>query len=384
MMCRDFQSPVNAARVATKLTSHLNVRHRIAYFVSPHGFGHAARASAVMTALHDIDPKVHFDVFTRVPQWFFDDSICGQFAYHSLLTDIGLVQDSPLIEDLSKTAERLDEFLPFAGERLARLASHVRKLKCELVVCDIAPLGIAVGKAAGIPTVLVENFTWDWIYRGYTRDEPRLEKPAAYMQRVFKSADYHIQTEPVCRYGSADVVTLPVSRAPRTSRAATREKLGIPLRAKAALITMGGIPGRYEFLHSLEKERDVYFVIPGAVTKYQARGNVRLLPNRSAFFHPDLVNAIDVVVGKLGYSTVAEVYRAGIPLVYVARSRFRESRVIAPFVRKEMRGLEIGESELNDGRWLRHLPRVLDSPRLKRSRRDGAAQAARFIARLLM
>ena len=383
MRCRDYQSPVNDARVATKLTSHINIHHRIAYFVSPHGFGHAARATAVMTVLHDIDPEIHFDVFTRVPQWFFDDSICGQFAYHSLLTDIGLVQDSPLIEDLSKTVARLNEFLPFETNRIARLAARVRKLECELAICDIAPLGIAVGKAAGIPTVLVENFTWDWIYRGYTRDEPRLEQPAAYMQRLFASADYHIQTEPVCRYDNADLVTPPVSRAPRMSRAATREKLGIPRRAKTVLITMGGIPGRYEFLDLLEKQRNVYFVIPGAVTKYQARGNVRLLPNHSVFYHPDLVNAVDGVVGKLGYSTVAEVYRAGIPLVYVARSRFRESRAIAPFVRKEMRGLEISESELNDGRWLRHLPRVLDLPRLKLSRQDGASQAARFITRRL-
>ncbi len=355
----------------------------IAFFISPHGFGHAARACAVMATLHAIDPAFHFDIFTRVPSWFFDDSIRGKFAYHSLLTDIGLVQDSPLIEDLSRTVKRLDEFLPFEADRVARLAARVRKLECECVICDIAPLGIAVARAAGVPSVLVENFTWDWIYRGYTRDEPRLESHAAYLDRIFKSADYHIQTEPVCRYDDADLVTPPVSRAPRRSRAATRARLGIPRGAPVVLITMGGVPGRYEFLDSLQTQRDIYFVIPGAAPQVQTRGNVRLLPNRSAFFHPDLVNAVDVVVGKLGYSTVAEVYRAGIPLIYVARSRFRESRALAPFVRQEMRGLEIGEAEWNDGRWLRHLPRALALPRIERRRQDGARQAARFIARLV-
>ena len=336
-----------------------------------------------MTALHEIDPTIYFDVFTRVPRWFFDDSLRGAFTYHALLSDIGLVQASPLREDLAATVESLNRFLPFRPRLIDHLARRIRLFKCKLVVCDIAPLGIAVARAAGVPSVLVENFTWDWIYRGYTRDEPRLEKHAAYLNRVFETADYHIQTEPVCRYSNADLVTPPVSRAPRMSRAATCERLDIPRGAHVVLITMGGIPGRYDFLDLLEKQRSVYFVIPGAAPQVQARGNVRLLPNRSAFFHPDLVNAADVVVGKLGYSTVAEVYRAEVPLIYVARSRFRESRAIAPFVRREMRGLEIDESELNDGRWLRHLPRVLALPRLKRSRQDGARQAAQFIARLL-
>ena len=36
---------------------------RIAYFVTPHGFGHAARAAAVMVALQEIDLTIQFDIF---------------------------------------------------------------------------------------------------------------------------------------------------------------------------------------------------------------------------------------------------------------------------------------------------------------------------------
>ena len=44
---------------------------RIAYFISPHGFGHAARAAAVMQAISDTDAAVGFEIFTTVPSWFF-------------------------------------------------------------------------------------------------------------------------------------------------------------------------------------------------------------------------------------------------------------------------------------------------------------------------
>ncbi len=80
-----------------------NHKKRIAYFISPHGYGHAARASAVMEELYGIDPEIEFDIFTKVPQWFFEDSLSGGFEYYSVLTDIGLVQRTPLKVDLSET-----------------------------------------------------------------------------------------------------------------------------------------------------------------------------------------------------------------------------------------------------------------------------------------
>ncbi len=361
----------------------INVRHHIAFFISPHGFGHAARACAVIAALHEIDPTFHFDIFTRVPRWFFADSLRGAFTYHSLLTDIGLVQETALREDLPATVAALNRFLPFRPTLVRDCAARVARLKCDLVVCDIAPLGIAVARAASVPSVLVENFPWDWIYQGYRRDEPRLGDAITYLRGMFRAADYHIQTEPVCRYDAADLITAPVSRAPRLSRQATREKLGIPRAAKAVLVTMGGIPGKYDFLHPLEQQRGVYFVIPGNGGAERRNGNLVMLPHRSEFYHPDLVNACDAVVGKLGYSTVAEVFRAGVPLGYVSRARFRESPIMARFVRTRMRGVPIPEAQFHSGDWLRHLPDLLAMPRVTRREPNGAAQAARFIAKLL-
>lgn len=115
--------------------------HAIAYFISPHGFGHAARAAAVMAAIHQLSPTVHFEIFTQVPEWFFAESLTVPFGYHPLLTDIGLVQQNSLIEDLPGTLRRLEDFLPFAPEQLEGLARQLSQLKCDLVICDIAPPG---------------------------------------------------------------------------------------------------------------------------------------------------------------------------------------------------------------------------------------------------
>ena len=67
-------------------------------------------------------------------------------------------------------------------------------------------------------------------------------------------------------------------------------------------------------------------VIPGAGGDIGRNENVIVLPHGSPFFHPDLVNASDCVVGKLGYSTLAEIYRAGVPFGFVVRRGFRDRR----------------------------------------------------------
>src|SRR5262244_3295844 len=79
-------------RVTCVILTLREERMRIAYFVTPHGFGHAARAAAVMVALQEIDPTIQFDIFTQVPHWFFQDSLVRDVHYYNVCTDIGVVQ----------------------------------------------------------------------------------------------------------------------------------------------------------------------------------------------------------------------------------------------------------------------------------------------------
>ncbi len=366
--------------------------YRIAWFISPHGFGHAARSSAIMAAVQEIDPSVQFEIFTLVPLRFFQDSVSGISGYHSLLTDIGFVQKSPLCEDTDKTLQTLDEFLPFQSAQIAELSSELQRLKCDLVICDIAPIGIAVAREAHIPSVLVENFTWDWIYEGY-KGLNILKKHTEYLRNLFESADYHIQAEPICLHKDSDLVTLPISRKIRTPRQVIRQRLGIPDYKKMVVITMGGIPESYNFWDKLAEHNDIFFVIPGAkethdplpsvqVSDLNQLVNLILLPRHSDFFHPDLINASDAVIGKVGYSTLAEIYHAGVPFGYILRPSFPESEKLAAFVEKEMQGYLIDEADFHNGRWVSSLEALFALPRIQRDSLNGADQAAEFICNI--
>lgn len=337
-----------------------------------------------MNAWQAIAPATQFEIYTRVPLWFFRDSFIKNFNYHAVLTDIGLVQTSPLHADLKATLQSLDDFMPFAPSWVSQLAQQIKKSQCELVLCDIAPLGIAVAKEAGVPAVLIENFTWDWIYGGYLSQLPQLSKHIHFLKGLIQQADYHIQTQPVCCPASADLITQPVCRPARLSRKEIRKQLNLPQEAPLVLISMGGIPPQhYPFLEQIAKHEKIYFVIPGAGQRRQHQANLVFLPHHSGFYHPDLIHASDMVLGKLGYSTVAEAYWADIPFGYITRASFRESEVLAHFVAQEMNGFAMDEAYFQTGAWVSKLPEYLNLPPIPRSGPNGAEQIARFMASLL-
>ena len=372
--------PLEACRARKDSASKQN---NIACFITPHGFGHAARATAVMEAMHHRMPGLNFEIYSSVPYWFFAESLAGFFSYHHLITDVGLVQQTPIQEDLKATLEKLDAMLPFDRTQIDHLAEQVRRDGCRLILCDIAPMGIMVARAAGVPSVLIENFTWDWIYEAYKAQDVRVNPHIDYLRQLFNAADHHVQTEPACCHGPSDRVTSPVARTPRTSAGQIRRRLGIPQKASLVLVTLGGIPPAFELFERLPVFREYFVIIPGGAETYQVKGNVRLLAHHSGFYHPDLVAASDAVIGKLGYSTVTEVFHAGIPFGYIPRQGFRESAVLEAFVHEQMCVVALHPEQLVDGSWAEHVPQLLAMSKIVRKTPNGAEQAAEYICRLL-
>ena len=355
----------------------------IAVFVSPHGFGHAARACAVMQAIAELEPGVRFEVFTRVPEWFFADSLACPFRYHDVLTDVGLAQRTALEEDPEATLAQLAGFLPFRNEQLEHIAGQLADLGCALVIADISPLGIAAAGTARLPSVLIENFTWDWIYGEYTESHPAFEAPIAALERIFAGADLRVQTEPVCRVAPGAFAVPPVSRTPRTPREEIRRRLELDAGTPVVLVTMGGVPWEHRALSAVEEFAGAAFVVPGTSEEIERRGSLVALPHRSGFFHPDLVRAADAVVGKLGYSTLAETYAAGIPFAYVSRRTFRESATLASFVAERMAGMPLDAEELDLGTWTAVVFRLISLRRVGGARENGSATVARLALGLL-
>ena len=314
---------------------------RIAFFISPHGFGHAARAAAVMEALNAQHPDMRLDLFTTVPERFFRDSLKGLFQYHPCVADVGFRQTSPLEFDVAATRSAVEAYISRAEQEAELLADQLKESGCTTVVCDISPLSLMAAERAALPSVLVENFTWDWLYEPLMAQDPGFVPIVEWMRTRFAGADQRVQARPRCEpLAESDLVVPPISRRPRRERPDVRAELEVDANVPLVLITMGGVSQPLFFLAELRRRDDVTFVVTGS-EQTGRDANLRLFENAGRIFLPDLIQASDLVVAKLGYGTLAEVWAAGRPLGYVGRSGFRETGPLKDFAESEIPCLEI-------------------------------------------
>lgn len=351
---------------------------QIACFISPHGFGHATRVIAILEALQGLHPDCHAHLFTTVAESLF--ASLADCTYHPEPVDLGLVQGSALSVDIPATCARLRAMLPYSAERLRELAA--RCSGCSFILCDIAPLGIAVGQMAKIPSVLVENFTWDWIYEPYGRAYPELRRHAQVLGALFQQADFRIQTEPLCRKTRRDLVCGPIFRRLRTGREEVRARLEVRDR-RLVLITLGGIAQQLPDLELLGRESDLFFVIAGPDQGGECGPNCLLLPRYTALSHPDLIAAADLVVTKPGYSTLAECCQAGARTVLISRGDYPESLPLEDYARSALGAVSITPEQYDKGEWLRLARGLLARPGAAAARENGADRVAAFLSGLL-
>jgi hypothetical protein len=332
-----------------------------------------------MSKLWKMHP-ISFYIFTSTPEWFFKNSNLFPFEYIQIQTDVGLVQLTPFEEDIEKTVIALEEFIPFSKTKYESFIHSLSQMNLDLILCDISPLGLWVAEQLAIPSVLIENFTWDWIYENYLNDYPVLNKFSPIIKEIFQFPDLHFSCEPYCCNSENSIKVAPVFREPKSEREKIRKQLGIKENEELILITMGGIPidkiGENNFLIP----DNLKFLIPvNNIYNHLSTKNIIYLPHNHPYFHPDLVNASDLVIGKLGYSTIAEVYSLNKPFLYIGRESFRESKILEKFVLEHLIAEEVNQASIFSLETLEKIQNSFSKTKIINSPINGAYQIAETV-----
>jgi hypothetical protein len=355
----------------------------VAAFITSHGFGHAGRASAVLDALHARVPGLTADVFTRVESAFLDSSLRAPHRKVEIASDVGTVLRGPFESDLEATARAVRAWLDGLEAAAERVAARLSASRAVLALCDIDALGILAAARAGIPSVLVENFRWDWLYRALPLAPRALHVAADRLASIYRLATLHLQVPPACDHVDRAVqIALPVARAPRTGRDEARARLGLTREERVVLVTLGGAPGEQTPLDPLRGRPDVTFLATGSDRAERVQNVVRLARGRPLYL-PDLVRASDAVVGKLGYSTLAETWRQGRPLLRVTRREWPESAALSAWAEQHVPGSEIDDVSFRSGDWLARVDELLALPPGEEHARAGQDEVAERILPLL-
>ena len=165
--------------------------YRIVFYVSGHGFGHTSRSIEVIHALLRARPEAQIVVKTSAPRRLFERTLAWPMRARRAAVRRGNGADrQPQCRHRGKhpPGRRVPE-APAA--LVASEAAYLRRTEASATVGDIPPLAFAAAHAAGIPSIAIGNFTWDWIYEGYgTGDALKLARrdPAALPGRDGRAA----------------------------------------------------------------------------------------------------------------------------------------------------------------------------------------------------
>jgi len=344
----------------------------IAFYISGHGLGHAARDIELIRAILRRHDRVRILIRTSAAPWIFDGIRGPRVDLQACETDPGMTQLDSLHIDIEETARRAASFHRDFDRRVEAESAFLHGARVRLVVGDVPPLAIAAARSAGLPSILLANFTWDWIYQYYPEFDTIAPGVAGAIAAAYSSATIALRLPIWGGFASVSPVTedIPfIARRSARSRDETRAALGLDGAERVALSSFGGYGVALPF------------------DRIARSGLTVLSPDRHpppGFRYEDLVRAADVVVTKPGYGIVSECVANGTPLLYTSRGRFAEYPVMVDEMPKMLRCRHIEQMELLAGNWRDEIEALLTQPEPpERPRVDGAeVAAARILATL--
>jgi hypothetical protein len=328
------------------------------FYISGHGFGHASREIEIINALGTMRPDIEIFVRTSAPRWLFDRTLRVAVTHLPGEVDTGVVQIDSLRLDEQQTIERAREFYGTLPERAAEDAVLLRDRHAKLVVADVPPLGCAAACAAGVPSVVVGNFTWDWIYEEYAEHlaaAPRLQPT---IREAYGKAEAAWRLPMHGGFETFDtIVDVPfVARHARHQPDTVRSTLNLPTGRRLALVSFGGFGLRSFDYFNVDCGDEFDLVLTRDDS--ESTGFPRWVHTISesalydlGFRYEDLVGAVDVVVSKPGYGIISECIANGTALLYTSRGRFAEYQVLVEQMPRYLRCQYIPQTDLVPGRW---------------------------------
>jgi hypothetical protein len=352
------------------------------FYISGHGFGHAAREMAVINALGPVLPDHEIVVRTSAPRWLFNQTVRVPISFLEGETDTGIVQIDSLRLDEPATIARAAAFCRTLPVRAVAEASLLREHDARLVISDVPPLGCAAASTAGIPSVVLSNFTWDWIYEAYERELAAAPDLLPAIRDAYAKATEAWRLPLHGGFATIRrIIDVPFvarhARADRTARD-VRSDLSLPLDKPLALLSFGGYGVADLRLAELDCLDAAGIVVTAPAAQVASiDGPVLRVAEEDIYAHGlryvDLIAAVDVVVTKPGYGIIADCVANHTAMLYTSRGRFPEYDVMVAEMPRFLRCEYLDLDSLLAGRWREALTRLLrQPPPPEQPRTDGA------------
>lgn len=334
----------------------------IVYYITSHGFGHAARSCEV---IRNLPAGAPLTLRTAVPESFLRHELRGRpFTLAPAEFDCGVLGPDSSAVDLERTVAKMEGLLARNEGRLTEEVEFLQGCGARLVVADVAPFALRAAREAGLPSILIANFTWTAIYQylldHYCEEEAlagRTRRVIEAMQREYDMGELMLATDmriPMRACRQRRDVPL-VARKGTSRRERLIEKLKLDPARPIYLLYVGrdGMAGmQWERLARLEGMQLVSYTPPPGSEHF-----VHMLPEE-LIDHIDAAPTVDAVIAKAGYGICSECISTSTPLIYPPRPQFAEMLALDEVMERWGGGLKMSEEDFKSLNWQPYLERM--------------------------
>ena len=322
---------------------------KVLFYITGHGFGHAIRTIEIINQLGARAPQLQPIISSTAPEWLVRREVNGRFEYVHCENDVGAIQRDWRTVEKAKTLRRYAERMQTEVEFVKAQTTFVQQQGVGMIVADIPAVAFAVAKQAGIPSIAISNFSWDFIYAPYLEEYPNYRFVVEHIRECYSYAGRLLRL-PFC----GDLSAFPIIEdIPLVARRSTKEreevlhKLGLDPGRMIVLIYLGRFDHQQQILSDeMRARKDLLFIT------FDVLGNNSILPQ-------DLVGAADVVVTKPGYGIVSDCIANRTPILYTERQDFAEYDALVAGIRDCASNRFLPEHELLSRQWLAPLDDIL-------------------------
>ena len=351
---------------------------RIAMYVSGHGFGHATRQAALMQALWT-RAKPALLLRTEAPVSLFEEA-GAVFEHRTGRFDVGMIQQSALAVDMPATlAAHLENFSSFDAI-VSRERAYLVAFAPDVVLSDCGPAPIEAAAQLGIPSHVIGNFTWDWILEDFAQSDPRWAPIVRRYAQAYSAADSYWRLPLHGKDGASFSTVRDFPHLVRQQQLNTfqvLEALGLSPdeKRRIVMVAFGGFETD-EFTGAGTDELKEYLFVGFTPAPPGFKASWIQLRKQTPIRTVDLLGICSVLIGKLGYGTVAECLVYGVRMLYVPRPGIREIPCIENSVRQSGGFGRLSAYDFFSGRWKTGLDRIMEKAPPATAPADGANQLA--------
>ncbi len=347
---------------------------RVAVYISNHGYGHCVRSGEVIAQLAACR-ALKISVCCPLEQGLWPAGLDARLSWRREACDAGVAEDGALRVDLEATEKALRawklDYERFVDAEARRLRGAV-----DLVIGDVPPAAFEAAAIAGVRSVALANFSWDWIYA-----ELGLVEAAEDARRAYAQADLLLELEPAApmpafvRRRSVGILGRRSSR----DRESLRRQMGFGRGQRVVLMSFRAVgPPVFALPPPCD---DIVYLVAAVGARHGGRADVLELPANVSY--AELLLACDIVVCKPGYGILGDIAASGIPALLVDRAGFPEDVVLKRWFAAWPAAKTVEASRLLQGIWIEELRDLLSAERAVPLPVPAAREAAEVLASYL-